>query len=127
MQEILIDACGWVAIIDSGMNLDSELRSVTGPYQFILLPDVEKELDKLQQQRGRKNPLLLALLKQKSREENPIDDNQSHTDDQLLLFSEHHKIPILTVDVELKRRAYEKGISVLEVAKNKRINLIEGI
>jgi hypothetical protein len=35
-QSIIIDACGWVAIIDSGMNLDLELERTIGTFDLIL-------------------------------------------------------------------------------------------
>jgi rRNA-processing protein FCF1 len=47
VQQILIDACGWVAIIDSGMNIDSELSRVYGPAQMLLLDSVREELELL--------------------------------------------------------------------------------
>ena len=40
MQKILIDACGWVAVIDSGMNFDSEISRLLGRPEVLLLPKV---------------------------------------------------------------------------------------
>ncbi len=34
---------------------------------------------------------------------------------------------VLTVDVELKRRLFERAVPVLEVSKKKRLNLIDGL
>ena len=125
MQKILIDACGWVAIIDSGMNIDSELSRVYGPAQMLLLDSVREELEALNQQRPRSKNLLLSLLDQKSQSVQPLTDDSAHPDDQIFELAVEHSLPVLTVDVELKRRFYEQGLPILEVSKNQRIELVE--
>jgi rRNA-processing protein FCF1 len=125
VQQILIDACGWVAIIDSGMNIDSELSRVYGPAQMLLLDSVREELDTLNKQRPRSKNLLLSLLEQKSQPVQPLTDESSHPDDQIFELAVEHSLPVLTVDVELKRRFYEQGLPILEVSKNQRIELVE--
>ena len=42
-QCIIIDACGWVAVIDSGINIDIELEKIFGSFQLILLDSVLDE------------------------------------------------------------------------------------
>ena len=125
MQKILIDACGWVAIIDSGMNIDSELSRVYGPAQMLLLDSVREELEALNQQRPRSKNLLLSLLDQKSQSVQPLTDDSAHPDDQIFELAVEHSLPVLTVDVELKRRFYEQGLPILEVSKTQRIELVE--
>tara|TARA_B100001778_G_scaffold302403_1_gene279049 strand:- start:382 stop:765 length:384 start_codon:yes stop_codon:yes gene_type:complete len=125
VQKILIDACGWVAIIDSGMNIDSELSRVYGPAQMLLLDSVREELEALNQQRPRSKNLLLSLLDQKSQSVQPLTDDSAHPDDQIFELAVEHSLPVLTVDVELKRRFYEQGLPILEVSKNQRIELVE--
>ena len=55
-QQIIVDSCGWVAIIDSGLNFESELERIFGKFSLILTTSVEDELSKLEQSRPRKNP-----------------------------------------------------------------------
>ncbi len=125
MQQILIDACGWVAIIDSGMNIDSELARVYGPAQLLLLDSVRAELEILNEQRPRKKNLLLSLLEQKSQPVQALTLDSAHPDDQLFELAVEHSWPVLTVDVELKRRLYQEGLPILEVSKNQRLDLVE--
>ena len=125
MQQILIDACGWVAIIDSGMNIDSELSRVYGPAQMLLLDSVREELENLNEQRPRSKNLLLSLLEQKSQPVQPLTDDSAHPDDQLFELAVEHSLPVLTVDVDLKRRFYEQGLPILEVSKKQRLELVE--
>ena len=125
MQQILIDACGWVAIIDSGLNIDSELSRVYGPAQMLLLDSVREELENLNEQRPRSKNLLLSLLEQKSQPVQPLTEDSAHPDDQLFELAVEHSLPVLTVDVDLKRRFYEQGLPILEVSKNQRLELVE--
>ena len=120
MQQILIDACGWVAIIESGMNIDTELFRVLGPAQMVLLDSVRQELELLNSGRPRNKSLLLALLEQKSQPIEALSLESTHPDDQLFDLAVKHTIPVLTVDVELKRRLYEQGLPIVEVSKNQR-------
>ena len=50
-----------------------------------------------------------------------------HTDDALLNVANERGIPLLTVDANLKRRALENGIGILEVVKGKNIRLVNGL
>ena len=84
MQHLLIDACGWAAVIDSGMNFDIELGKVLGKPEILLLPKVLEELEALDTQRPRAKKLLLGMLKGKTTEIEANDDSGGHTDDQIL-------------------------------------------
>ena len=55
MGDVLIDACGWVALIDAGLNIDSALSSIVGPPHFILLPSVLDALTTIQEKRRLRN------------------------------------------------------------------------
>jgi len=127
VQQILIDACGWVAIIDSGMNIDTELLRVFGPAQMLLLDSVRLELELLNNGRARSKNLLLALLEQKSQPIEALTLDSTHPDDQLFDLAVKHTIPVLTVDVDLKRRLYTQGLPILEVTKNQRLQLVEAL
>ncbi len=63
MSSVLIDACGWVALVDARLNLDVAMASVAGSPRLLVLDSVNAELQKLSQTRG---GLLLDLLEQKS-------------------------------------------------------------
>ena len=63
MQRVIVDACGWVAVIDAAINIDDALLQLLGPFQLLLLSDVEKELIEINSKRSKKRSLLLQLLK----------------------------------------------------------------
>jgi hypothetical protein len=86
MQRIIVDACGWVAVIDAGINIDGALMQLVGPSQLLLLPDVDKELDKVNSQRSKKKSLLLPLLKAKTIMIDAPEDSGNHPDDQMKTF-----------------------------------------
>tara|TARA_B100000767_G_scaffold90402_1_gene86847 strand:- start:9 stop:392 length:384 start_codon:yes stop_codon:yes gene_type:complete len=127
MQQVLIDACGWVAVVDSGMNFDSEALNILGRPQLLLLPKVIEELRQLDALRPRGKKLLLELLTAKSEEVAPRPGAGEHTDDQLMDLAQASGMTVLTVDVQLKRRLFERAVPVLEVTKKKRLRLIEGL
>ncbi|RZD42841.1 MAG: hypothetical protein CXT70_02295 [Methanobacteriota archaeon] len=115
MQRIIVDACGWVAVIDAGINIDDAL------------PDVEKELEEINSKRSKKKSLLLQLLKAKTVMIDAPENSGNHPDDQILLLAKNEGISVLTVDTDLKRRLFDSGIRIVEVAKNKRLNVIDNL
>tara|TARA_B100000965_G_scaffold395170_1_gene408327 strand:+ start:2895 stop:3275 length:381 start_codon:yes stop_codon:yes gene_type:complete len=124
-QKIIVDSCGWVAIIDSGINFELELERMFGNYELILLDSVLIELESLEIERPRRKSLLLDLLKQKSI---PFQTNeQVHTDDVIFDLATSYGHAVLTVDKDLKKRLYQLGISVVEVVKGQHLKLIDGI
>ena len=42
-QQIIVDSCGWVAIIDSKINFESELERLFGNFTLILTESVNIE------------------------------------------------------------------------------------
>ena len=127
LPDILVDACGWVAVIDAGINIDYSLNRIFGNYKFLLLPNVKNELKLIDKERSPHQPLLLDLLFQKAKEISPVDESSKHTDEQLLLYSEKNNTPVLTVDRFLKNRLHELNLSVLQVTGNNRLELVEWI
>ena len=65
-QCIIIDACGWVAVIDSGINIDIELEKIFGSFQLILLDSVLDELKEIEKERTKRKTLLISMLENKS-------------------------------------------------------------
>lgn len=127
VQKVLLDACGWAAVIDSGMNIDTEIGRVFGPAQLVLLDSVKEEIEQLNHQRPRNKNLLLPLLEKKTEPIETLDADSSHPDDQLVSLATELRIPVLTVDVDLKRRLYELGIPILEVTQNQRLQLVDSL
>ena len=37
LPKILVDSCGWIAIIDAGINIDHAITNMLGKYQFIVI------------------------------------------------------------------------------------------
>lgn len=98
-----------------------------GRPELLVIPKVMEELELLDAKRPRAKRLLLSMLIAKSSTiEAPLGVGE-HTDDQLLHLAQINSMVVLTVDIELKRRLFERAIPVLEVSKNKRLNLIEGL
>ena len=126
-QQIIIDACGWVAIIDAGINFEIELEHLLGNFELIVLPEITKELEKLNLKRARKNSLLLDLLTKKSNEIDYISHDLRHTDDIIYDLALNQNLAVLTVDKNLKMRLFKSGIEVIEVVQNNHLKLIEGL
>ena len=125
-QSIIIDACGWVAIIDSGLNLDLELERIFGTFELFLLSSVLDELNEIEKIRPKRKSLLISLLKSKSITlDQELDEN--HTDDQIHSIAHSGNYAVLTVDKELKKRLYQSSIKVIEVNKNNHLNVIENL
>ena len=124
-QCIIIDACGWVAVIDSGINFDIELEKIFGSFKLILLNSVLDELKEIENERPKRKTLLISMLESKS---NIIENNEfTHTDDQIFSISEQFGYAVLTVDKELKKRLYQSSIKVIEVNKNNHLSIIENL
>ena len=124
-QCIIIDACGWVAVIDSGINIDIELEKIFGSFQLILLDSVLDELKEIEKERTKRKTLLISMLENKS---NIIDNEEfTHTDDQIFSISEQLGYAVLTVDKELKKRLYQSSIKVIEVNKNNHLKILENL
>ena len=124
-QCIIIDACGWVAVIDSGINIDIELEKIFGSFQLILLDSVLDELKEIEKERTKRKTLLISMLEKKS---NKIDSEEfTHTDDQIFSISEQFGYAVLTVDKELKKRLYQSSIKVIEVNKNNHLKILENL
>ena len=125
-QSIIIDACGWVAIIDSGMNFDIELKQTIGNFELILLDSVLDELKEIENNRPKRKSLLIPMLESKSNlSDSKIESN--HTDDQIFELAKREGFSVLTVDKELKKRLFESSIKVIEVSKNNHFKVIENL
>ena len=124
-QQIIVDSCGWVAIIDANINFELELERMFGTFELILLDSVLIELESLELERPRRKSLLLELLKQKSISSQA--NEQVHTDDVIYDLATSYGHAVLTVDKDLKKRLYQLGITVVEVVKGQHLKLIDGI
>ena len=124
-QQIIVDSCGWVAIIDANINFELELERIFGSFDLILLDSVDNELQNLDLDRPRRKSLLLDMLRNKS---TLVSSNfSSHTDDYIFDLASKGSYSVLTIDKILKKRLYQSGISVIEVAKSNHLRLIEGL
>ena len=119
LPNLLIDTCGWVAVVDSRMNIDLEINRTIGPSHWILPSQVKLELEKMGEKR---TDLLLDLLLSRSE---VIESKHKHADDTLLMLAKNTGSRVLTVDKELKRRLIAEGCGYLEVVKDSSLRLIE--
>lgn len=124
MGNVLIDACGWVALVDGSFNIDVALSNVVGPPHFILLDLVLEELEELDANRPHGKKLILDLLLQRS---TLVEYPEMHTDDALLEVAKQRNIPVLTVDANMKRRVLDSGLGILEIVQGKKIRLVNGL
>jgi rRNA-processing protein FCF1 len=120
MSCVLIDACGWAALIDAGLNLDVSMSKVIGKPKYLLLSKVREELISLSKHR---KGLLLDLLDSKS-ELIEAPEGIRHTDRMLLDLSTKNGWPVLTVDRRLKERLINNGGSYIEVTSRNVLRLI---
>ena len=47
MHCVLVDTCGWVAVIEAGINIDHALLECVGTKQLAILPKIVSELESL--------------------------------------------------------------------------------
>ena len=107
MLRVLIDACGWVAVIEAGINIDQALLDCVGTKELATVPNVISELKALDDRK-----LLISMLQSKAELLTPNENAGNHTDDQLLSLSKEYSWPVLTVDTELKRRLSQSNLYI---------------
>ncbi len=117
---VLVDACGWVAVVDARINIDLALESQVGPVELKVTESVLSELEQLAERESRN--LLLDLLVERSE---VVSGEGDHTDDELLNLATNEGWPVLTVDRTLKARLHDANASVIEVHGSKALRLIE--
>ena len=117
---VLVDACGWVAVVDARINIDLELETQIGPVDLKVTELVLEELNRLAEHGSQS--LLLDLLQDRAE---LVAGEGEHTDDELLNLATTNGWPVLTVDKALKARLHEANASVIEVHGYKTLRLIE--
>ncbi|MFL2978369.1 MAG: hypothetical protein ACJZ59_04870 [Candidatus Thalassarchaeaceae archaeon] len=119
VPNLLIDACGWVAVVDARINIDLEIERTIGPAKWILPTQAKEEVERLA--KGR-NDLLLDLLTTRA---SIIDGEEGYTDDVLVHLAQRLDAPVLTVDKALKRRLTAAGCAYLEVVRDRSLRLVD--
>ena len=119
MVGVLVDACGWVSLVDAGLNLDIFLNETVGEADLKVTDSVRRELDALAGSRG---GLLLDLLYSRAEF---VKSEEGHTDTNLVEISIEMGWPVLTVDRGLKRKLVERGCSFIEVTSGPSLRLVE--
>ena len=118
MVGVLVDACGWVSLVDAGLNLDISLNETIGEAELKITDSVRMELDSLAGSRG---GLLLDLLYSRAE---VVKSDVGHTDTNLVEISFETGWPVLTVDRGLKRKLVERGCSFIEVTSGPSLRLV---
>ena len=119
MVGVLVDACGWVSLVDAGLNLDISLNETIGEAELKVTDSVRRELDSLA---GSRRGLLLDLLYSRAEF---VKSEEGHTDTSLVEISIEMGWPVLTVDRGLKRKLVERGCSFIEVTSGPSLRLVE--
>ena len=117
---ILVDTCGWVAVVEARINVDLALEQQLGPVELKITQSVINELEHLAMQDSRN--LLLSLLYERCE---VVSGEGEHTDDELLSLAISHNWPVLTVDKELKNRLHNANGSIIEIHGSKVLRYIE--
>ena len=117
---VLVDACGWVAVVDARINIDLDLEPQIGPVELKVTEAVLDELNHLAERESR--AVLLDLLNERAE---VVSGDGEHTDDELLNLATTNGWPVLTVDKALKTRLHQANASVIEVHGSKTLRLIE--
>tara|TARA_B100001564_G_scaffold194632_1_gene163571 strand:- start:5591 stop:5962 length:372 start_codon:yes stop_codon:yes gene_type:complete len=120
MPRVLIDACGWVAVIEAGINIDLALLECCGYKDLAIVPNVITELKSLNNSK-----LMIPMLESKAELFEAPESSGKHTDDQLFTLARENNWPILTVDTDLKRRLSQSNISWVEVSGRSHLRLVE--
>ncbi|MEE2759337.1 MAG: hypothetical protein VYA86_05095 [Candidatus Thermoplasmatota archaeon] len=120
MTSILIDTCGWVAVVEARINIDLELEQKLGPIEIKVTESVMNELENLAERDSRN--ILLGLLNERAE---LVSGEGDHTDDELLNLAVTNQWPVLTVDKNLKMRLHNANASVIEVHGSKFLRVIE--
>ena len=120
MVGVLVDACGWAALMDAGLNLDEAMKGVVGQADLMVLECVQLELALLSRQR---KGLLLGLLESRSEKVSDL-DGMAHPDEMLVTLSGSSGWPVLTVDRGLKERLISSGCSYIEVTSGRFLRLV---
>ena len=120
MVGVLVDACGWAALMDAGLNLDEAMKEVVGQADLMVLECVHRELELLSQQR---KGLLLGLLESRSEKVSDLDGG-ALPDEMLVILSGSSGWPVLTVDRGLKERLISSGCSYIEVTSGRFLRLV---
>ena len=118
MVGVLVDACGWVSLVDAGLNMDISLNETVGEAELKITESVRRELDSLSDSRG---GLLLDLLYSRAE---VVKSDEGHTDTNLVEISIETGWPVLTVDRGLKRKLVERGCSFIEVTSGPSLRLV---
>ncbi len=120
MTSILVDTCGWVAVVEARINIDLALEQQLGPVEIKVTQSVMDELEELVAQESQN--LLLGLLNERAE---LVSGEGEHTDDELLDLAIKYQWPVLTVDKNLKTRLHNANASVIEVHGSKALRYIE--
>tara|TARA_B100001113_G_C20857617_1_gene512497 strand:+ start:176 stop:577 length:402 start_codon:yes stop_codon:yes gene_type:complete len=119
LSGLIIDTCGWVAMIDAKINLDEGIKSILGKPSLLTNDTVMKELTRLEATRS---SLLIDILESRA---NIRTHDQMHTDDALLMMAKDTGYPVLTVDRRLKERLISEGCSYVEVTSGRVFRLVD--
>ena len=128
MVGVLVDACGWVALTEARLNLDSSMKEVVGTAELKLLESVDRELGVLS---AKQKGLLLELLRKRCEVIHDL-EGVRHPDEMLTILSSKNGWPVLTVDTieqaieragtKAGNKGYEAGVTAIEM-----ISLLEQV
>ena len=125
MRHVLIDACGWVACIDAQLNIQRDMEALVGPCTWVLLPGVEAELERLENERTKKKSLLLGLLR--SRALRLETEKLGHTDDVLVACARGEQLGHLDGRHGPEAATLRGELAGIEVRQNNHLHVVESL
>jgi rRNA-processing protein FCF1 len=125
--KVLLDANALMMPAQFGVDVYEELRLLFGDYEAITLEDVVGELTGLARGRGKNATAARVGLAMAQRSHIlPSGSVRRYVDDRVIEFAEREGCVVVTNDRNLRNTLLDRGIDVVSMRKQKKLELIRG-
>ncbi len=125
--KVLLDANALMMPAQFGVDVYEELRLLFGDYEAITLEDVVGELTGLARGRGKNATAARVGLAMAQRSQIlPSGSVRRYVDDRVIEFAEREGCVVVTNDRNLRNTLLDRGIDVVSMRKQKKLELIRG-
>ncbi len=126
-MKVLLDANALMMPAQFGVDVYEELRLLFGDYEAITLEDVVGELAGLARGRGKNAAAARVGLAMAERSRIlPSGSVRRYVDDRVAEFAEREGCVVVTNDRNLRNTLLDRGIDVVSMRKQKKLELIRG-
>ncbi len=119
IMKIILDTNFLTIPEEKKIDIFTEIKNKKPKAKFITLKSVEKELDKLNTKASEVGKQLLKEKNIKIIEQN----QEAHTDDNIVKLAEEENAAVATNDKELRKRCRKRNISTIYLRSNKKIEI----